>query len=94
MFTLPVGIAFELPVVVYFLAKIGIVGPEMMKKYRREAFLVIFIVAAIITPPDALTQILVGIPMYLLYEISISVAKRVAAERKTEENLPKTEPDV
>lgn len=77
MFTIPVGLAFELPIVVYFLAKIGIIGPDIMKKYRREAFLVIFIVAAIITPPDALTQILVGIPMYILYEISITVASRV-----------------
>jgi len=77
MFTIPVGLAFELPIVVYFLAKIGLIGPDIMKKYRREAFLVIFIVAAIITPPDALTQILVGIPMYILYEISITVASRV-----------------
>ncbi len=77
MFTVPTGLAFELPIVVYFLAKIGMIGPEIMRKYRREAFLIIFIVAAIITPPDALTQILVGIPMYILYEISISVAANV-----------------
>lgn len=77
MFTVPTGLAFELPIVVYFLAKIGLIGPDIMKKFRREAFLVIFILAAIITPPDALTQILVGIPMYILYEISITVAARV-----------------
>ncbi len=82
MFTLPVGLAFELPIVVYFLAKIGLVGPEIMRKYRREAFLVIFIVAAIITPPDALTQILVGIPMYILYEISIRVAANVVKDNE------------
>jgi sec-independent protein translocase protein TatC len=82
MFTIPVGLAFELPIVVYFLARIGIIGPEIMKKFRREAFLVIFIVAAIITPPDALTQILVGIPMYILYEISITVAARVVKSEK------------
>lgn len=86
MFTIPVGLAFELPIVVYFLARIGIIGPEIMKKFRREAFLVIFIVAAIITPPDALTQILVGIPMYILYEISITVAARVV---KSEEQKQK-----
>lgn len=85
MFTIPTGLAFELPIVVYFLAKAGIVGPEIMRKFRREAFLVIFIIAAIITPPDALTQILVGIPMYLLYEISIGVAARVVKERKESE---------
>lgn len=80
MFTIPIGLAFELPIVVYFLARIGLIGPQIMKKYRREAFLVIFIIAAIITPPDALTQILVGIPMYILYEISITVAARVVKD--------------
>ncbi|MBK6363018.1 MAG: twin-arginine translocase subunit TatC [Saprospiraceae bacterium] len=80
MFTIPTGLAFELPIVVYFLARTGIVGPNIMKKYRREAFLVIFIVAAVITPPDALTQILVGIPVYILYEISIIIAERVVKE--------------
>jgi sec-independent protein translocase protein TatC len=85
MFTIPVGLAFELPIVVYFLAKIGLVGPEIMKKFRREAFLVIFIVAAVITPPDALTQILVGIPMYILYEISITVAARVVKDGEDKE---------
>lgn len=82
MFTIPVGLAFELPIVVYFLARIGILGPETMKKFRREAFLVIFIVAAIITPPDAITQILVGIPMYILYEVSITVAARVVKDEE------------
>ncbi len=77
MFTIPTGLAFELPIVVYFLAKTGIVGPQIMKKYRRHALLVIFIVAAVITPPDALTQILVGVPVYILYEISIIIADRV-----------------
>lgn len=93
MFTIPVGISFELPVIVYFLAKLGIVGPNMMKKYRREAFLIIFIIAAIITPPDALTQILVGIPMYVLYEVSIRVAANVSASR-TPEEPQKTDSDV
>ena len=89
MFTIPVGLAFELPIVVYFLAKIGLVGPEIMKKFRREAFLVIFIVAAVITPPDALTQILVGIPMYILYEISITVAARVVKDGEEKERQNK-----
>jgi sec-independent protein translocase protein TatC len=87
MFTIPVGLAFELPIVVYFLAKLGIIGPEIMKKFRREAFLVIFIIAAIITPPDALTQILVGIPMYILYEISINVAARVVKDNESVKNI-------
>ena len=83
MFTLPVGFAFEMPVVVFFLAKIGIVGPNFMKKYRREAILIIFIIAGVITPPDVLSQILVGVPMILLYEVSIGVARRVEKNRNT-----------
>jgi len=81
MFTIPTGLAFELPIVVYFLATIGILGPDIMRKYRKEAFLVIFIVAAIITPPDAVTQVMVGIPMYILYEFSISIAARVEKQK-------------
>lgn len=83
MFTLPVGLAFELPVVIYFLAKVGLVGPNILKKYRREAFLIIFILAAVITPPDAVTQFLVGIPLFILYEISIKVAARVVRESES-----------
>jgi sec-independent protein translocase protein TatC len=86
MFTLPVGLAFELPVVVYFFAKLGILGPQIMRKYRREAFLVVFVVAAIITPPDIISQVLIGIPLYMLYEFSIHVAKRVRAEADAANN--------
>jgi sec-independent protein translocase protein TatC len=85
MFTIPTGIAFELPIVVYFLAKLGIIGPGIMRKFRKEAFLIIFIVAAIITPPDVITQTLVGIPMYILYEVSIFVAVRIEKEKELEE---------
>lgn len=82
MFTLPTGLAFELPIVVYFLAKTGIVGPNILKKYRRHALLIIVIVSAVITPPDAMTQILVSIPVYVLYEISIVIAARVINAKK------------
>lgn len=77
MFTIPTGIAFELPVVVYFLSRVGIVNPKMMRKYRKHAFVLILILAAVITPPDILTQILIGIPVFVLYEISIYISKRV-----------------
>ncbi len=87
MFTLPVGFAFEMPVIVYFLAKIGIIGPNFMKKYRREAILIIFIIAGIITPPDVLSQILVGVPMIILYEVSIGVARRVEKSRNIENSV-------
>lgn len=77
MFTLPTGIVFELPVVVYFLSKVGLVTPEFMKKYRKHSIVVILILAAIITPPDIVTQFLIGIPVYILYEVSIIISKRV-----------------
>lgn len=83
MFTLPTGIAFELPIVVYFLAKIGFVGPTAMRKFRREAYLVILIVAGVITPPDVISQLLVSTPLFVLYEISIYIAKRIETERET-----------
>ena len=82
MFMIPTGIVFELPVVVYFLAKVGLVTAEFMKSYRRHAFVVILVLAALITPPDVVTQFLIGIPLYVLYEISIVIAKRV---QKTQE---------
>ncbi|MEI6059564.1 MAG: twin-arginine translocase subunit TatC [Bacteroidota bacterium] len=75
---LSVGVVFELPVVVYVLAKIGIISPAFLKKNRKYAFVIILIVAAIITPPDVFSQTIVTIPLYSLYEISILVAKRVA----------------
>jgi len=77
MFILPAGLVFELPVVVYFLSRIGLVTPNDMRQYRRHAFVVILIVAAIITPPDVVTQTLLGIPLYGLYELSIFVSARV-----------------
>lgn len=76
-FTLPTGVVFQLPVLVYFLSKIGLVTPEFMRKYRRHSIIVILIMSAIITPPDVITQFLIGIPVYGLYEISILISKRV-----------------
>lgn len=74
---LGVGVVFELPVVIYVLAKIGVVTPDLLKKNRKYAFIIIIIVAAIITPPDVFSQMIVTIPLYGLYEISVLVAKRV-----------------
>ncbi len=74
---LGVGVVFELPVVVYVLAKIGIITADFLKKNRKYSFVIILIVAAIITPPDVFSQMIVTIPLYSLYEISILVAKRV-----------------
>ena len=85
MYTVPTGIIFELPIVVYFLTKVGLVTPDFMKKYRRMAVVLILILAAIITPPDVTTQFLIGIPLYMLYEVSIIISKRVVAQQAKEE---------
>lgn len=72
-----VGLVFELPVVVYILAKIGIMSSSFLTKNRKYAFVIVLIVAAIITPPDVFSQIIVTMPLWLLYEVSVLVAKRV-----------------
>src|SRR3972149_2745141 len=75
--TLATGVIFELPILTYFLTKIGIITPVFMRKYRRHAIVTIFVLAAIITPPDVISQILVSIPLLLLYEFNIYVSKIV-----------------
>lgn len=82
---LSVGVVFELPVVVYVLAKLGIMPASFLKKNRKYAFVIILIVAAIITPPDVFSQVIVTIPLYSLYEISIIVAKRVSPKEEEDE---------
>lgn len=84
MYTLPTGLIFELPVVMFMLAKIGLVTAADLKQYRKVAFVVILVVSAIITPPDIMTQIMITIPLYGLYELSINVVGKV--EKKLEEN--------
>lgn len=71
--TLVMGIVFQLPVIAFFLGKMGAVTSSMLANYRKHSFIVIMLVAAIITPPDLMTLILVTIPLYLLYEVSIRV---------------------
>ena len=75
--TLVMGLVFQLPVIAFFLGKLEIVTSGLLMQYRKYAFLVIMLVAAIITPPDLMTLILVTIPLYLLYEVSILVLKRM-----------------
>lgn len=81
MFTLPVGLVFEMPVIMYFLAKIGLVSSAFLSKYRRHAIVIIIVLAAVITPPDAISQMMVAIPLYTLYEVSIVVTRRIDRER-------------
>jgi sec-independent protein translocase protein TatC len=78
------GVVFELPVIVFFLSKIGIVTPDLMKRKRKYAILLIFVMAAILTPPDVITQLMMSAPLLLLYEISILVSK-LASRKKVEE---------
>lgn len=75
--TLIMGLVFQLPVLAFFLGKIGAVKSDFLKKYRRHALVIIMVVAAIITPPDLMTLVLVTIPLYLLYEVSIGVLRRM-----------------
>ena len=81
---LATGIIFELPIIAFFLTKIGIITPSFMRKYRKHAIVVIFIVAAIITPPDVFSQILVSIPLLLLYEVSIGISAGVMRKKDKE----------
>lgn len=78
------GLLFLLPVVIYIFSRLGIITSDFLKKYRKHALVVILILAAIITPPDIFTQIIVTIPIYGLYEFGILLAKRVEKKRRKE----------
>ena len=71
------GLIFELPILVYFLTKIGLITPELMRKYRKIALVLVMFLSAVITPPDVASQIIVAIPVLILYELSIFISKRV-----------------
>jgi sec-independent protein translocase protein TatC len=79
------GVLFQLPMVVYFLTKIGMLSPEFMRKYRKHAVVAILIIGAIITPPDPLSQTLISLPLYLLYEISIFISAGVVRNKRKRE---------
>ena len=76
------GLFFELPIVIYFLTKLGLVTPEFLRKYWKYAVIIILIVAAIVTPPDVVSQTIVAIPMLLIYEVSILISKLVVRNQK------------
>lgn len=82
MATLATGLLFQLPVVVLILAKLGLITPEIMKKYRKHALIAVLLLSAIITPPDITSQVLITLPLMLLYEISIMIARRVQRRAK------------
>ena len=79
------GLVFELPIIIYFLTKIGLVTPEFLKKYRKYALVIVLILSAIITPPDIASQIIVAIPIIILYQVSIYISKVVIRNQKKKE---------
>lgn len=82
---LAAGVIFELPIIIYFLTKIGLVTPQFLRKYRKYALVIVLILAAVITPPDISTQVIVAIPIIILYEMSIWISYFVV--RKEEKRL-------
>ncbi len=76
------GMIFELPIIIYFLSKMGLITPDFLKKYRKYALILVLLLAAIITPPDIISQIIVAIPMLILYEVSIFISARVLKNEK------------
>ncbi|MPN65024.1 Sec-independent protein translocase protein TatCy [bioreactor metagenome] len=86
--SLACGLIFELPIIMYFLSVLGLVTPQFLREYRKYAIVLILILAAIITPPDVISQIIVSIPLLILYEISIYISKFVQKKPKTEVLAP------
>jgi len=76
------GLIFELPILIYFLTKMGLVSPSFLRKYRKHSLVLVLILAAVITPPDVISQIIVAIPILILYEISIFISKIVHSKEQ------------
>ena len=81
------GIIFELPIIIYFLSKVGIISVSFLRKYRRHAYIVLLLLAAIITPPDVFSMMLVTVPLALLYELGIFLARNIEKKKKNVELL-------
>ncbi len=79
------GILFELPIIIYFLTKVGLVTPEILKKYRKIALVIVLILSAVITPPDVTSQIIVAVPVLILYQVSIQISKIVLKRQAKKE---------
>ena len=79
------GLFFELPVVIYFLTKLGLVTPQFLRQYWKYSVVIILIVAAIVTPPDVVSQLIVAIPMLLIYELSIFISSVVYKNQQKKE---------
>ena len=84
------GLIFELPIIIFFLTRLGVITPDFLKKYRKYALIIVLTISAIITPPDIVSQIIVAIPVLLLYEVSIFISQIVyKQELKKEKELRK-----
>jgi sec-independent protein translocase protein TatC len=79
------GLVFELPIIIYFLTKVGLVTPEFLRKYRKYALVLVLILSAVITPPDIASQVIVAIPILILYQISIYISAVVVKNQKRKE---------
>ncbi|WP_242206325.1 twin-arginine translocase subunit TatC [Aestuariivivens insulae] len=79
------GLIFELPIIIYFLTKIGLVTPEVLRKYRKYALVIVLILSAVITPPDIASQVIVAIPILILYQVSIYISKVVVRNQSKKE---------
>lgn len=91
MLVLASAIMFQLPVVVYFLSMSGLITSRMLKEYRRHSIVVILIVSAIITPPDVVSQLLIAMPILVLYEVGIVLAKRIEKQKALKRALEEKE---
>ena len=80
------GFVFELPIIIYFLTKVGLVTPALLKKYRKFALVIVLILAAVITPPDIASQIIVAIPILILYQVSIYISA-IVIKRQNKQQL-------
>lgn len=87
--SLAAGLVFQLPIVIYFLTKAGLVTPEVLKKYRKFALVIVLIISAVITPPDIASQVIVAIPILILYQVSIYISRIVVRNQQRKERKQK-----
>lgn len=81
------GVVFELPIIIYFLSKVGLISARFLINYRKHAYIVLLLLAAIITPPDVFSMLVVSVPLILLYELGVFLSKRTEKKRITKEVL-------
>jgi sec-independent protein translocase protein TatC len=82
------GFIFELPIIIFYLTKVGLVTPDFLKRNRKYALVIVLIIAAVITPPDVASQIIVAIPVVILYQVSILISRIVIKRQKQKSESP------